>query len=357
MEPKTPESIHSTSTTTPNSLEEKPNVPQKRKRGGKKGPRKRYDQEDARTEIELYNCVNEWVERETRPMYRHGSSDERRAKLDRCYKENLEIFGMSWRIMERETRWYHILPKLQRRIVIYMKSHNIIGRAEDREKIEELCQELGLGITGKGPLQQDFVHLCRKKVVNFIKTKAAAMKKMGYVRFDRKTKYVEWEASTEAWLDPDWDGDINPPRKSITVPNLAEYLAAKRYRVASDAQQPTAVAPHLLELFPLDEIDLSGFEIPEPEVLEYEAPKSPAYIIPSLLLPTQGPSPGPLLPLKDPDHSLCVSYSCPDEVKTSGGVSENAGMDGSSLDWEDIDLALTVPVYSFEAEEFQYPDD
>lgn len=92
-------------------------------------------------------------------------------------------------------------------------------------------------------------------------------------------------------------------------------------------------------------------------MLEHEVLK---HNIPSLGdLPATGPLSA--APFNDPDNPLCDSDSCHgngntvEEAKEGQVRIQSSGVD--CVDWEDIDLALTVPVYSFEAEGYRCPDE
>lgn len=207
---------------------------------------------------------------------------------------------MSWVAMSRSPR-YSIPLKLQRLLLAYMRRYNITGKdgVENRQTIQDLFQELGLGDIGEGPrlLQKEFQQLCRNKINNFIKTKSMTINIQGLLRVDGLSQWVEWKSSTEAWLDPAWNGDINTPRQPSN-------LSAQQPYFTGDGQQLRTILPRSSTSLPLDNIDKSTSETPEHDILEHNLLSLPYF--PS---PKPSPSPSPR-PLDEPDNPLGDSDSC-----------------------------------------------
>ncbi|KUJ20119.1 uncharacterized protein LY89DRAFT_716565 [Mollisia scopiformis] len=93
-----------------------------------------------------------------------------------------------------------------------MRKASIVGRVCNRVMLKEIFAKLQLDQVSTHHLRcQDFVELCKSKVENCIVSQAQIMKTKGY--YVKKEGRVTWHPNTKRWLEPSWDGRLNPPRK------------------------------------------------------------------------------------------------------------------------------------------------
>lgn len=175
-----------------------------------------------RSSLRLYNdaslgdSLQRWLaDQETKLdwLYKHGTKEWNDA-LQRVHQEALEVNGFSRSEIHRKER--DRLPSyISRTIIVLMRRYNIVkkGRKNDREQFEINYDELQIGQSASPKLHPEFLCVCRNKVDSFIHQKARSWKSQGLLRGNWDE--VEWDSSTNEWLEPAWNGKINDPKTRV----------------------------------------------------------------------------------------------------------------------------------------------